>query len=157
MNKTTIALFISLSLHFVLLITLNIKTAKNSHPLFKIEVSASTNSEKKANEKQKKKMNGISPTDKNSNDSQLRNDIISELNANLQNQMAYPPAAVKLGYEGKVTIQAIIESQRALEIQITNSSGHKLLDDQVFNTLNRWQFPTSFSGPISLTFEFYLN
>jgi TonB family protein len=157
MNRIRFALLASIALHSLLFLSLNPETGKISIPSLKIEVSVSSKSTKKPGREPTRREEGIKPSSQNSDDFQARNDIVSKFNKDLQNQMPYPPAAVKLGYEGKVLIEALIESEKAFNIKVIDSSGYKILDRQVIDTLSNWEFPSNFNGPISLTFEFSLN
>lgn len=156
MNRIFFALLTSIAFHFLIYLSLNLEVGKISIHTLKVEVSVSSMPSKKLDRKPTEIDEGIKPSSQNFDSSQARNDIVSKFNKDLQNQMPYPPAAIKLGYEGSVNIEASIEGKKAFNIKVTSSSGYTILDEQVIDTLSNWQFPPNFHGPISLTFEFSL-
>ncbi len=53
----------------------------------------------------------------------------------------YPPLAVKMRLEGKVTLLAeVLPNGRAGKVAIESSSGHDLLDQSALQTVKQWQF-----------------
>ena len=53
----------------------------------------------------------------------------------------YPPIAVKMRLEGKVTILAeVLSDGRAGRVALETSSGHEMLDQSALETVKKWQF-----------------
>jgi protein TonB len=53
----------------------------------------------------------------------------------------YPPLAVKMRLEGKVSVLVeVLPSGRAGKVAIESSSGHDLLDKSALQTIKEWQF-----------------
>ena len=53
----------------------------------------------------------------------------------------YPPLAVKMRLEGKVSVLVeVLPSGRAGKVAIESSSGHDLLDQSALQTIKEWQF-----------------
>ena len=53
----------------------------------------------------------------------------------------YPPLAVKMRLEGKVTVIAeVLASGKAGRVRLESSSGHDLLDQSALSTVKQWQF-----------------
>ncbi len=53
----------------------------------------------------------------------------------------YPPLAVKMRLEGKVSVLVeVLPSGRAGKVAIESSSGHDLLDQSAIQTIKEWQF-----------------
>jgi periplasmic protein TonB len=53
----------------------------------------------------------------------------------------YPPLAVKMRLEGKVTLRAeVLPDGKAGRVVIDSSSGHEMLDQSALQTVKQWQF-----------------
>jgi protein TonB len=53
----------------------------------------------------------------------------------------YPPLAVKMRLEGKVTLRAeVLPDGKAGRVAIESSSGHEILDQSALQTVKQWQF-----------------
>ncbi len=53
----------------------------------------------------------------------------------------YPPMAVKMRLEGKVTLLVeVLQDGRAGRVGLESSSGHDLLDQSALETVKKWQF-----------------
>ena len=53
----------------------------------------------------------------------------------------YPPLAIRMGLEGKVTLLAeVLVDGRAGRVVIEISSGHEMLDQSALQTVKQWQF-----------------
>ncbi|MGZ3789885.1 MAG: energy transducer TonB [Bacteriovorax sp.] len=69
----------------------------------------------------------------------------------------YPPMARARGLEGKVKIKAYYNREGTVErIEITQSSGAKILDESVKKTVADWQLSKGSEGSFEKTFEFKL-
>lgn len=72
--------------------------------------------------------------------------------SNLKNPVPpYPPLAVRMRLEGKVTLLAeVLPNGRAGKVIIESSSGHDLLDQSALQTVKQWQFtPAKKDGVIT--------
>lgn len=72
--------------------------------------------------------------------------------SNLKNPVPpYPPLAVRMRLEGKVTLLAeVLPNGRAGKVLIESSSGHDLLDQSALQTVKQWQFtPAKKDGVIT--------
>ena len=83
---------------------------------------------------------------------------VKALNYDMQNQTHYPQTAVKMGWEGKVVIKAVINSDgRADLIEILKSSSYDILDSAVLKMVQSWKYPKGNQAEqIRLTFLFSL-
>ncbi len=53
----------------------------------------------------------------------------------------YPPLAIRMGLEGKVTLLAeVMPDGKAGRVAIETSSGHQMLDQSALQTVKHWQF-----------------
>lgn len=72
--------------------------------------------------------------------------------SNLKNPVPpYPPLAVKMRLEGRVTLLVeVLPNGRAGKVSIESSSGHDLLDQSALQTVKQWQFtPAKKDGVIT--------
>jgi len=64
----------------------------------------------------------------------------------------YPPLAVKMRLEGKVSVLAeVLPSGRAGKVAIETSSGHNLLDKSALQTVKQWQFTPARKDGVIIT------
>ena len=64
----------------------------------------------------------------------------------------YPPLAVKMRLEGKVSVLAeVLPSGRAGKVAIESSSGHDLLDKSALQTIKEWQFTPARKDGVIIT------
>ena len=64
----------------------------------------------------------------------------------------YPPLAVKMRLEGKVTLMAeVLPNGRAGKVAIESSSGHDLLDQSALQTVKQWQFTPARKDGVIIT------
>lgn len=70
--------------------------------------------------------------------SELRNQLLGELQTHLSRYLVYPPLARERGWEGTVLLGLRVESDGHLErIRIERSSGYAVLDHSALNSLIR--------------------
>jgi protein TonB len=70
--------------------------------------------------------------------SELRNQLLGELQTHLSRYLVYPPLARERGWEGTVLLGMRVESDGHLEkIRIERSSGYAVLDHSALNSLHR--------------------
>lgn len=78
--------------------------------------------------------------------------VAAELHVRRQIEPVYPPASRRVGEEGTVTLQVLVDERgRAREVRIARSSGHARLDESAVDALRRWLFApaTNGGGPIA--------
>ncbi len=69
----------------------------------------------------------------------------------------YPPVARQRGLEGKVKAMAFYNNEGIVtKVEITESSGVKMLDEAVINAVNEWRLKKGSSGSFEKSFEFKL-
>lgn len=69
---------------------------------------------------------------------ELRNQLLGELQTRLSRYLAYPPLARQRGWEGTVLLGMRVESDGHLgKIRIERSSGYAVLDHSALNSLSR--------------------
>jgi TonB family protein len=73
------------------------------------------------------------------------------------NHPTYPPIARDKGYEGVVKILVFYNLQGIVEnVEITQSSGYKILDEVVRKSAYEWRLSTKTAGNFEKSFEFKL-
>jgi protein TonB len=78
------------------------------------------------------------PGTADSTGSELRNQLLGELQTHLSRYLVYPPLARERGWEGTVLLGLRVESDGHLEeIRVERSSGYAVLDHSALNSLNR--------------------
>ena len=91
---------------------------------------------KTVNNEPKKK----SPT-KLQSESRFNSDTLKTLHDNIQNHTKYPAVAVKMGWEGTVTVEVVIhESGHATSAKIIKSSNYDILDDATLEMVLSWKY-----------------
>ena len=64
----------------------------------------------------------------------------------------YPHPARRDGWEGLVALKVLVEADgRPAQVIIEKSSGHSVLDDSAFKTVEKWQFTAARRGPVKFS------
>jgi len=160
-KKGTIFVFfiISLFIHlFLLLIFLKKNKAAGDNGSIHIVMEPKANNLKKQNENSLMHENlGANKATSFQKKIDKINDAVSQESSAIMNTVVYPPAARRMGWQGKVAIQVTVVHSRAESIQILQKSGHDLLDDAAIRALQEWKFEDSLNNQtFKLVFEFIL-
>ena len=66
---------------------------------------------------------------------------VQRLNRSLQNRIVYPQLAVRRGWQGRVSITVTVSAAgQAKDVQVTHSSGVRLLDNTAIDAVQHWTF-----------------
>ncbi|MBE7439529.1 MAG: energy transducer TonB [Spirochaetales bacterium] len=80
---------------------------------------------------------------------------LESVNALIQNRIAYPELARRMGYEGPVSVGVSIENGRATRVHLRSSSGFEILDRAALDAVQSYDFG-SLQGSLELHFIFRL-
>ena len=91
--------------------------------------------------------------------SRFNSDVLQQNRREIYNSIVYPRIARKMGWEGRVKIQAIVAPEgRVLQAAVVSSSGYGVLDDAALRGVRAHSFtPGAGTERIVLSFRFKLN
>lgn len=97
------------------------------------------------------------PSSRESGQNPISSDAISQIEAQIQNTIRYPPRARALGWQGVVKVFVKINSLgQVLDLVFLEKDKHEEFNQAVKEALLRWEFPKGKESEFRLTFRFRL-
>ena len=90
--------------------------------------------------------------------SRFSSDVVRAENSTIHNRIVYPPLARQYGWEGRVTLEVLVNALgRAEKIQVLVKSGYRILEQAAIKGVRNHTFPEGVEPEVvQLTFDFRL-
>ncbi len=135
-------LFFSLSLHILILYSFQLSHQKIKDNIVNVDVSTFQKKRQTLLSFSKYVLkNNLRNSNKTDQNQRFNSDTVKTLNDDIQNHTKYPSAAVKMGWEGVVVVEAIIDPLGyARSVKIIKSSNYNVLDNSSLEMVLSWKY-----------------